>query len=66
MKIKWLGHSCVLITTENNKKILIDPFQSSAMMRMWPMRLKYEPVNEEVDILIITHNHPDHNNIKAC
>jgi len=66
MEIKWLGHSCVLITTENNKKILIDPFKSNATMQMWPMRMRYEPVNEEADILLITHNHPDHNNIEAA
>ncbi|PNR91554.1 MULTISPECIES: MBL fold metallo-hydrolase [unclassified Petrotoga] len=66
MRIKWLGHSCVLITTENNKKILIDPFKSNATMKMWPMRMKYEPVNEEADILLITHNHPDHNNLEAA
>jgi len=66
MKIKWLGHSCIFIITENNKKILIDPFKSNAMMRMWPMRMKYDPVDEEADILLITHNHPDHNNIEAA
>lgn len=66
MRIKWLGHSCVFITTKNNKKILIDPFKSSAMMKMWPMRMRYESVDEEADILLITHNHPDHNNIEAA
>lgn len=66
MKIKWLGHSCIFIITENNKKILIDPFKSNAMMRMWPMRMKYDPVDEEADILLITHNHPDHYNIEAA
>lgn len=66
MKIKWLGHSCVLITSDKNKKILIDPFKTSMMMRMWPMRLKYQPVDEETDILLITHNHPDHNNLNAA
>lgn len=59
MEIIWRGHSFFSILVEKNKeertKILIDPFDESVGL---PQR------EEEGDILIISHNHPDHNNTK--
>jgi L-ascorbate metabolism protein UlaG (beta-lactamase superfamily) len=43
-KIKWLGHSSVMIN--NNKKILVDP---------WKLSSSYE-----ADLILITHSHFDH------
>ena len=53
MKIKWLGHSAFLITTEDNKKIITDPFGD------YP-GLSYRPIDEAADIMVVTHKHGDH------
>ncbi len=59
MEIFWRGHSCFSILIKQNKeeniKIVIDPFDESIGL---PLR------EEEADILLISHNHPDHNNTK--
>ena len=52
MKINWLGHSCFSIVFKNGKKALIDPYDNT---------VGYDPVDEEADILLITHDHYDHN-----
>jgi L-ascorbate metabolism protein UlaG (beta-lactamase superfamily) len=56
MKIKWFGQSCFLITAENGTKILADPFKNM---------LGYKLPEIEADIVSTSHNHRDHNNIKA-
>lgn len=60
MNIIWHGQSCFQITVspKNNTKIniVIDPFGQDTGLK---------PPSLEADILLITHNHPDHNNIKA-
>ncbi|MFC1865751.1 MBL fold metallo-hydrolase [Chloroflexota bacterium] len=55
MKIKWLGHSSFLITSEDGMKIITDPFSIEVAM-------SYAPINETADIVTISHNHKDHNN----
>ncbi len=60
MQIVWKGQSCFQITTSQNKNgqksIVIDPFNETLGLRIPKL---------EADILLITHNHPDHNNVKA-
>ena len=56
MKIKWFGQSCFLITAENGTKVLTDPFKNM---------LGYKLPEMEADIVTISHNHADHNNINA-
>lgn len=54
MKISWHGHSCVIIETNNNDKIIIDPF-----IRDNPLSdLDSETLN--VDYILLTHAHNDH------
>ena len=55
MKIIWLGHSAFLIYC-NEKKILIDPFNSGN--NSFPA--KYEKEIENPDYIVITHGHGDH------
>ncbi len=52
MLIKYIGHSCFCITTKNGTQILIDPYDNT---------IGLTPVKETADILLITHNHYDHN-----
>jgi L-ascorbate metabolism protein UlaG (beta-lactamase superfamily) len=56
MKITWFGQSCFLITAENGMKILTDPFKDM---------LGYKLPQIEADIVSISHNHSDHNYVKA-
>ena len=58
MKIKYLGHSAFLITSENNIKIVTDPYNTGR-------GLSYHPINETADIVSVSHNHGDHNNTSA-
>ncbi len=53
MKIKWLGHSCFLITSERGINILTDPFDDT---------LGYKMTKEKINIITISHEHYDHNN----
>ncbi|MCX6004779.1 MAG: MBL fold metallo-hydrolase [Chloroflexi bacterium] len=59
MKIKWLGHSCFLLTSEKGTRILMDPFTAGQYQN-------YPVVKETVDIVTISHGHPDHNNVAAA
>jgi len=60
MQIIWRGQSCFQIITNYNKNeqvfIVVDPFSEKIGLKVPKM---------EADILLVTHNHPDHNNIKA-
>jgi L-ascorbate metabolism protein UlaG (beta-lactamase superfamily) len=58
MKLKWLGHSCFLITTEAGLRIITDPYTTVGGIR-------YSPVNEAADIVTVSHDHRDHNNVTA-
>jgi len=54
MKIRWFGHSAFEITTDENLKILIDPFISNNPV----CPVTVEEVN--ADIICVTHGHTDH------
>jgi L-ascorbate metabolism protein UlaG (beta-lactamase superfamily) len=54
MKIKWLGHSCFLLTSDAGFKLLMDPFKPESY-------LNYPPVQVAPDIVTVSHEHFDHN-----
>ncbi len=60
MQIIWRGQSCFQITSQIGKNnlvnIVIDPFDETIGLRIPKL---------EADILLVSHNHYDHNNIKA-
>jgi L-ascorbate metabolism protein UlaG (beta-lactamase superfamily) len=58
MKLKWLGHSCFLITSETGLRIITDPYSTIG-------GIYYSPINESADIVTVSHEHRDHNNIAA-
>ncbi|MBP8718242.1 MAG: MBL fold metallo-hydrolase [Candidatus Atribacteria bacterium] len=53
MEIRWLGHSCFLITNQRGINILTDPFDGT---------LGYRMTKEKINIITISHEHYDHNN----
>ena len=54
LQIKWLGHSAFEIVSDNNLKILIDPFISNNPSCTIPVE------EIEVDVILISHGHADH------
>ena len=60
MQIIWKGQSCFQILSSQAKnhqvRIVIDPFDESTGLRLPKM---------EADLVLVTHEHKDHNNVKA-
>ncbi|HTY90266.1 MAG TPA: MBL fold metallo-hydrolase [Methanocella sp.] len=56
MKLKWLGHSCFLLTSSKGVRVLMDPYDE--------MIGKAVP-DTEADIVTVSHQHGDHNYVKA-
>jgi len=61
MRIKWYGHSAFLITSDQGVKIITDPYESGA----FGGQLTYGQIKDQADIVIISHDHADHNDIKS-
>lgn len=58
MKVKWLGHACFLITSEAGVKIITDPYPQGS-------GLSYAPITEAADIVVVSHDHFDHNSVAS-
>jgi L-ascorbate metabolism protein UlaG (beta-lactamase superfamily) len=58
MKIKYLAHAAFLITSESGVRIITDPYATSP-------GLKYGAIQETADIVTVSHEHGDHNNVSA-
>jgi L-ascorbate metabolism protein UlaG (beta-lactamase superfamily) len=58
-KISWAGQSCFQISVSNSRDhsadIVIDPYDDATGLKLPSL---------SADILLVTHNHHDHNNIK--
>ena len=55
-KLTWFGHSCFLLETAAGTRVLMDPI---------PKTLGYPlPAGLRADVITISHEHPDHNNVK--
>lgn len=57
MRIKYIGHACFLVTTGSGTRIITDPYEPGS----FEGAVKYRPVGEEADIVLVSHGHPDHN-----
>lgn len=56
MKISWLGHSCFKIEDDSGRVVVTDPFDDS---------VNYPPPKVRADVVAVSHDHHDHNNVKA-
>jgi len=60
MNINWYGQSCFQIFSSQGKNnhvsIVVDPFDESTGLK---------PPKLQADIVLVTHDHSDHNNVKA-
>lgn len=61
MNINWYGQSCFQISSSkgrnNHVSIVVDPFSESTVGLKLPKL--------QADIVLVTHDHSDHNNVKA-
>jgi len=60
MKIKYLGHASFMITSANGTKIITDPYDAAYVAEGGP---SYDEIKESADIVIVSHEHSDHNNV---
>ncbi len=56
MTIRWIGHSCFLITAGSGAALLTDPYDC----RAYPETLLYRQVDLSPDICTVSHAHADH------
>ena len=60
MKIKWYGHASFLITSDQGVKIITDPYEPGA----FGGKLSYGKITDQADIVLVSHDHADHNYTK--
>ena len=58
MKIRYLAHSSFLITADDGTRIITDPYTTGD-------EFKYAPITETADIVTVSHDHFDHNNVSG-
>jgi L-ascorbate metabolism protein UlaG (beta-lactamase superfamily) len=58
VKIKFLGHSSFKVTSNTGTTIITDPYHTAKEFLL-------SEINESADIVTVSHEHPDHNNIEA-
>ena len=56
MKIEWMGHASFIVTLDSGKRICTDPYKSGS----YDGAVGYAPIKEQVDIVTVSHDHPDH------
>ena len=61
MKIEFLAHASFMLTRTNGTKILLDPYESNSFSG----RVGYAAIEEEPDIVVITHDHKDHSHTET-
>jgi L-ascorbate metabolism protein UlaG (beta-lactamase superfamily) len=57
MKVKWNGHACFTITASDGTAIVTDPYEPGA----YDGAVGYDPIDDRVDVALISHEHADHN-----
>lgn len=59
MKIKYFGHSAFKITQEKHGvRVITDPYEPNS----YDGAIRYSEIEDEAEVVTISHNHPDHNN----
>jgi L-ascorbate metabolism protein UlaG (beta-lactamase superfamily) len=65
MRVEWYGQSAFHLST-NEVTVVIDPFADmSAMAASRGMQFDYPPIAAEAQLLLVTHEHADHNGVEA-
>jgi L-ascorbate metabolism protein UlaG (beta-lactamase superfamily) len=65
MQVEWFGQSAFAIDAAE-AKVFIDPFADMSPMAERGVRFEYPPIEADgVDLLLVTHEHLDHNGVEA-
>jgi L-ascorbate metabolism protein UlaG (beta-lactamase superfamily) len=65
MQVQWYGQSAFRLSTEG-KTVAIDPFGDLSGLASRGMQFDYPQIEGlEAELLLITHEHPDHNGVEA-
>ncbi len=65
MHVEWFGQSAFALTG-SEAKVFIDPFADLSPMASRGMKFDYPAISSEgVDLLLVTHEHMDHNGVEA-
>ena len=64
MRIRWFGQSAFALAGEKN--VFVDPFGDMSGAAARGLRFDYPPiVGVSADLLLVTHEHGDHNGVEA-
>ena len=64
MRIRWYGQSAFLISAE--RTVFVDPFGAMEGLAERGMQFDYPPIESvEADLLLVTHEHGDHNAVEV-
>jgi len=65
MRVEWHGQAAFSLRAEQGS-VFIDPFGDVSGLRARGIAFDYPPIEaEEVDLLLVTHEHRDHNGVEA-
>jgi L-ascorbate metabolism protein UlaG (beta-lactamase superfamily) len=65
MRVEWHGQSAFALTGAE-AKVFVDPFADLSPLADRGMQFEYPPIEAgEVDLLLVTHEHLDHNGVEA-
>jgi L-ascorbate metabolism protein UlaG (beta-lactamase superfamily) len=56
MRITYFGHSCFLVEAQDQTRVILDPYEHGS----YDGAVKYAPVDEPADVVLASHEHPDH------
>ncbi|MEW6034722.1 MAG: MBL fold metallo-hydrolase [Chloroflexota bacterium] len=58
MKVKYLAHACFVITADSGVRVITDPYTVGEA-------LTYGAIEEAAEVVVVSHDHGDHNNVAA-
>ena len=61
MKVKWNGHASFTLTSDSGLKIITDPYEPGG----FGGQIKYGPIPDSADIVLVSHEHADHNYVQG-
>jgi L-ascorbate metabolism protein UlaG (beta-lactamase superfamily) len=61
MTLKYLGHACFLFTDSSGLRVVVDPYEPGG----FGGALGYGPITDAADVVLVTHEHADHNFVRG-
>lgn len=61
MKVKWYGHAAFYFAAEKGLRLIIDPYEPGGFAGA----IGYGPITDEADVVLVSHDHADHNYVKG-